>query len=136
MTPSETVIITRYVKACCPQQAIDEFTPDAWHELLGAFGYQECRDAVTAVARRQPFVAPAEIIAEISWHRPPPGSINIEAFLDGSWRTQFETADAEFLRKLAARTGRTLTLKSIPPEETTPCEPPPAAKNSPTGEPQ
>jgi hypothetical protein len=65
VTPSETVVLTRYVKACCPQQAIDEYTPDAWHDLLGDLSAADCRQAVAAVARRQPFVAPAEIRAEV-----------------------------------------------------------------------
>ena len=34
MTPSETVLFIRYVRACCPQQAIDEYTADAWHDVL------------------------------------------------------------------------------------------------------
>ena len=65
MTPQETLMLTRYVKACCPQQAIDEYTPDAWHDLLGDLALADCRAGVTAVARRQPFVAPAEIRAEV-----------------------------------------------------------------------
>ena len=66
MTPREAIILVRYVKACCPQQAIDEYTPDAWHELLGDLALDDCRSAVAAVARRQPFVAPAEIRAEVA----------------------------------------------------------------------
>jgi hypothetical protein len=69
MTPEETVLLTRYVKACCPQQAIDRYTPDAWHDLLGEFDAAECRAAAAAVARRQPFVAPSEIIAEVERER-------------------------------------------------------------------
>jgi hypothetical protein len=65
MTPSETVILTRYVAACCPQQAIDDYTPDAWHDLLSDLSAADCRAAVAAVAKRQPFVAPAEIRAEV-----------------------------------------------------------------------
>jgi len=65
MTPEEAVILTAYVKACCPQQAIGEFTPDAWHDLLGDLSLADCREAVVAVAKRQPFVAPAEIRAEV-----------------------------------------------------------------------
>lgn len=65
MTHEETVMLCRYVKACCPQQAIDEFTPDAWSDLLGDLTLADCRGAVVAVARRQPFVAPAEIRAEV-----------------------------------------------------------------------
>jgi hypothetical protein len=65
MTHEETVVITRYVKALCPQQAIDRYTPIAWHDLLGEFTETECHAAIAAVARRQPFVAPSEIIAEV-----------------------------------------------------------------------
>lgn len=65
MTPSETVILTRYVAACCPQQAIDEYTPDAWHDLLADLDAADCRAAVAAVVKRQPFVAVAEIRAEV-----------------------------------------------------------------------
>lgn len=65
MTPPETVLLTEYVRACCPQQAIGEYTPDAWHDLLGDLDLAECRAAVVAVAKRQPFVAPAEIRAEV-----------------------------------------------------------------------
>ena len=65
MTPPETVLLTEYVRACCPQQAIGEYTPDAWHDLLGDLSLADCREAVVAVAKRQPFVAPAEIRAEV-----------------------------------------------------------------------
>ena len=66
MTPSEAVMLTRYVRACCPQQAIDEYTADAWHDLLGDLDLAACRDAVAAVARTKPFVAPAEIRAAVT----------------------------------------------------------------------
>jgi hypothetical protein len=65
MTPTETVALTRYVKACCPQQAIDDYTPDAWYDLLGDLELADCRAAVKEVCKRQPFIAPAEIRAEV-----------------------------------------------------------------------
>jgi hypothetical protein len=65
MTPPETVLLTEYIRACCPQQAIGEYTPDAWHDLLGDLSLADCKAAVAAVAKRQPFVAPAEIRAEV-----------------------------------------------------------------------
>ena len=65
MTPREAVMLCRYVKACCPQQQVDEYTPDAWHDLLRDLQFNDCRAAVAAVASRQPFVAPAEIRAEV-----------------------------------------------------------------------
>lgn len=65
MTPSETVALTRYVKACCPQQQIDQYTPDAWFDLLGDLESADCLAAVREVCKRQPFIAPAEIRAEV-----------------------------------------------------------------------
>lgn len=65
MTPEEAVVLTRYVKALCPQQKFDEFTPDAWHDVLAAWPMAEARAAAASVAGRQPFVSPAEIIGEI-----------------------------------------------------------------------
>jgi hypothetical protein len=66
VTPREMVVLTRYVKACCPQQQIDEYTPDAWHDLIGHLALADCREAVKTVVGRQPFVAPAEIAGEVS----------------------------------------------------------------------
>ncbi len=69
MNRQEAVALTRYVKACCPQQAIDEYTPDAWHDLLGDLDLDICRKAAARVARHQPFVAPADIRAEVRAER-------------------------------------------------------------------
>ena len=65
MTPHETLLLTRYVKACCPQQHIDEYTPDAWHDLLEDLDSADCRAAVAAIVKRQPFIAVADIRAEV-----------------------------------------------------------------------
>lgn len=65
MIPREAVVLVRYVRACCPQQQIDELTPDAWQNLLGDLALDDCRLAVNTIAQRQPFVAPAEIRAEV-----------------------------------------------------------------------
>lgn len=64
MTPDETVILARYVRALCPQQKFDEYTPDAWHDVLPDFTLAEARTAAAAVASRQPFVSPGEIATE------------------------------------------------------------------------
>lgn len=65
MTPSETVALTRYVAACCPQQQIDDFTPDAWYDLLSDLEMADCLTAVQEVCKRQAFIAPAEIRTEV-----------------------------------------------------------------------
>lgn len=115
MTHEETVLLARYVRACCPQQAIDEYTPDAWHDLLGDLELADCRAAVAAVAKRQPFVAPAEIITEVKRaQRAASDQRRTRTFLDpGAYRAQIEAADSAFLRKLAARTGRQATVRAL-----------------------
>lgn len=97
MSPDETVVLARYVRALCPQQKFDEFTPDAWHDVLGHCPLNDAREAAARIARSQPFVAPAEIIAEIKRLRaerldgfryePQPGDDNPARYL-ASYRAQ------------------------------------------------
>jgi hypothetical protein len=65
VTEEEALVLTRYVKACCPGQHIDKYTPDAWADLLEDLDYADCELAAAAVAKRQPFVGVAEIRAEV-----------------------------------------------------------------------
>ena len=65
MTRTETVALLRIVRAVCPAQKFDEYTPDAWHELLDDLRLEDCRLAVKALGQRQVFIAPAEIRAEV-----------------------------------------------------------------------
>lgn len=65
MTPTEAVKLCRIVAAACPQQALDEYTPDTWHDLLGDLEFADCRAAVGVIGMRQPFVAPSEIRTEV-----------------------------------------------------------------------
>ncbi|MEV1079915.1 hypothetical protein AB0I98_16960 [Streptomyces sp. NPDC050211] len=69
MTEEEAVQIAEYVQAACPAQKFGEYTPDVWGEILAPYAVDEARAAVIAVARRQPFVSPAEIVAEVKARR-------------------------------------------------------------------
>lgn len=60
-----------YVAGACPSQKMNDLTGDAWHDILGHLGYDECRAAVRVVGARQPFISPAEIIAEVAAGRSP-----------------------------------------------------------------
>ena len=62
---TEAAVLCRFVKACCPQQKFDELTPDAWALLLSDVALVDAKEAAITVAKRQPFVAPAEILAEV-----------------------------------------------------------------------
>ncbi|WP_262702002.1 MULTISPECIES: zinc finger domain-containing protein [Streptomyces] len=65
MTEEEVIHLAKYVAALCPAQRFNEFTPDAWIDVLSPYNATDARTAVVAIARRQPFISPAEIIAEI-----------------------------------------------------------------------
>lgn len=65
MNTTESLMLTRYVKAACPQQAFDEFTPDAWYDLLADLRFEDCKEAAKVICQRQPFCAPAELRAEV-----------------------------------------------------------------------
>ena len=66
MTPEESVLLVRYVRALCPQQKFDEFTPDAWLDILAPYDIDEIRAAVSRhVTAGNAFVAVGEIAAQI-----------------------------------------------------------------------
>lgn len=65
MNHQEATALARYVRSACPQQAFDDYTYDVWHDLLGDLDFADAHAAAIAVAKRQPFVAPAEIRAEV-----------------------------------------------------------------------
>jgi len=61
----EAVMLARYVRALCPQQKFDEYTADAWGDVLANHDFDACKQAAISLGRKQPFIAPAEIIAEV-----------------------------------------------------------------------
>lgn len=113
MNREQAAILCRYVKACCPQQAVDEYTPDAWHDLIGDLRFEDCREAVKAIAGRQPFVAPAEIRTEVKKIRerrlhdfqyvPVPGDENTAVYLKNLREQRAAVADG--LREPAPAIG-------------------------------
>ncbi|MCX5601572.1 hypothetical protein OOK29_25820 [Streptomyces phaeochromogenes] len=69
MTEQEAIMIAKYVASLCPGQRFNEHTPDTWTDVLAPYEVSEARAAVVTVARRQAFIAPAEIITEIRARR-------------------------------------------------------------------
>ena len=69
MNSQEATALCAYVHQLCPQQRFNEHTPDVWGDVLGPYSLDDARAAVVAVASRQAFVAPAEIITEIKARR-------------------------------------------------------------------
>ena len=52
MSPEETVALCRLVKAICPSQALDQYTPDAWALVLRHIDYNDAKQAVIDIASR------------------------------------------------------------------------------------
>lgn len=106
MTPTETVALLRIVRAVCPAQKFDEFTSDAWAELLDDLRLDDCTLAVKHLGRRQPFIAPSDIRSEVKRIRkdrldrvpfpaPPPDLTPLETI---AWQRQVtrEIADGTY----------------------------------------
>ena len=90
MSPEETIALCRLVKAVCPSQALDQYTPDAWALILRHIDYNDAKQAVIDIASRplEPgksrYIEPGHIIAQVKRIRaqrladhgpliPPPG---------------------------------------------------------------
>lgn len=65
MNAAETITLLGYVTAACPAQKVDEFTPEAWVDLLGRLRYNDCKEAARNLAQSQDFIAPKDIIREV-----------------------------------------------------------------------
>ncbi len=104
MSAQEAVMLCRLAKAACPQQQFDQYTPDMWHELLGDLRFQDARDALVMVCKKQPFVSPAEIrdmVSEVRRERIIAfGYLRPPAELDDNW-----AAAQAWLRETKRRIG-------------------------------
>lgn len=66
MGPHELEQITRGIKALCPAQRWDEYTPDVWLEVLAQVPYQDAAAALGRLGGAQPWIGPADIKAEVT----------------------------------------------------------------------
>lgn len=71
MNHTEVTQLCRLVKALCPSQAFDQYTPDAWSIVLEPYGYEDAKTAVAAIvgAPLEPgksrYIEPGHIIGGI-----------------------------------------------------------------------
>ncbi|MFE6645698.1 hypothetical protein ACFVJS_03985 [Nocardioides sp. NPDC057772] len=66
MNHTEAVTVCRVVAAMCPSQKFDEHTPDAWALVLDDVRLADAQEAVVTLGKRQTFISPAEIRAEVA----------------------------------------------------------------------
>src|SRR5689334_9616752 len=66
MNKTEAVVLCRYVKALCPAQAFDEFTPDAWADVMWDIAAADAKQAVQEMIRAgEKFIDPGAIIGRV-----------------------------------------------------------------------
>lgn len=65
MTELELAKLIRFVKALCPAQKFDEYTPDAWELILGDMQFDDAKDALKKLGGELRFISPADIAQEV-----------------------------------------------------------------------
>lgn len=71
MNAAEVLQLCRLVKACCPSQVFDEYTPQAWELILSGYDYADAKTAVAALVSaplepgRSRYIEPGHIIGGI-----------------------------------------------------------------------
>lgn len=111
----EAVALTRLVAAMCPQQKFDEFTPDAWGVLLEDVRFEDAKEAVTNLGRKQVFIAPSEILTEVRRIRnsrldrnplpEPPSGLTVQGYIAWQKETTRQIADGERTTTVAEISG-------------------------------
>lgn len=97
-------MLVRYVRAACPQQAMDEYTPDVWFDIIGDLDFAAAREAVVAIKREKPFVDPSDILTRVKRvQRDLEDRGRIRELLDPeTYRREVEQAGADLVKKLKA----------------------------------
>lgn len=65
MNATEAFTLVRMVRAICPSQKLDEFSPDAWAVVLSDIRFQEAHEAVANLGRTNHFIDPVDIRTEV-----------------------------------------------------------------------
>lgn len=122
MTEDDVVLITRYVRAVCPQQRLDEFTADAWYDFLHPFSVDETRTAIAAHVRKgNAFISIGEIVAEIRRAREDRLSRHTEALPPAGAHDDATYKTALLHERKAIADGRTAptAIPALPPGHNT-----------------
>ena len=145
MNRTEVTNICRLVKALCPSQVFDQYTPDAWAIVLETHDYTDAQQAIRDIASapldpgKSRYIEPGHIIAGIRRIRSkrleatplptPPDGLTVAESVEWQRRTrdqiaagtyrpepaQIATADPERVRAILA----TATSKPSKPSEAT-----------------
>lgn len=124
MKPADVVKLCRLVKACCPSQQFDEYTPDAWAIILADVDHADAQQAVKDLVKlplepgKARYVEPGHIIGtvqrirarrlEITPMPSPPAGLDPADYADWHARTR---------EAIASGTYQAPAAPEIPPTE-------------------
>ena len=129
MKPTETIQLCRLVKACCPSQVFDEFTPLAWAEVLASYSYDDAKQVVLQLVGkplepgRSRYIEPGHIIGGIHRMRSqrltdtppanPPSDLTAVGYTDWLQRQRAQIAAGEPPAAEPVRTAAPETVRQI-----------------------
>lgn len=117
MTPEETGKLLG-ICAAYDRRTVGEIDVIAWYRVLGDLAYSDCEAAVVAhYSAKTDWIMPAHIRTAVKRAQyAADDHASIRELLDPhAYKAKIAAADSAFLRKLAARTGQPVALKSIEP---------------------
>lgn len=122
MNRTEAARLCRLVKACCPSQAIDEYTPDIWGEILAGYAYADAAQVVRDIVGqplepgRSRYIEPGHIVGGI--HRMRAQRLADAPPIDPpSGLTAAEYCDWQREQRRAAAAGQAPTPRPVTPAD-------------------
>jgi hypothetical protein len=65
MNATEACALFRLVGAYCPAQKFDEYSPEAWTDLMSDVRFADAKEAARNLAKAQHFISPADVRREV-----------------------------------------------------------------------
>lgn len=65
MNETEALTLCRLAKSASPAQAMDEYTPQLWHEVLKDYRFEDCKTALIELAGEQEWLHVSHVVARV-----------------------------------------------------------------------
>lgn len=117
MIVNEMAVLVRFVKALCPAQKIDEYTPDAWMLVIGDLEFADAEAAVKKLGRAQSFIGAGDIATEVGRIRAARLASYVETEPDvedpNDWQAYIEAIRTSRFKAASATGGRPRPVEAL-----------------------